>query len=508
MRLSDDRTDLQLVEAAREGHKDAVVELWQRHYAATLSVARRVARQPRDAEELASDAFSRMLSAMSTGGGPTASVRAYLATSVRNLAVSRIRHSSAGEVLTDDDGTLERLAADGSDPVARHGELGIMREAFAALPKRWQVVLWRTAVDQDSNIAVAEELGLSPNAVAALTRRARKGLRTAYLQAHVSTRGVDAACAPHVALLADLAVGQAVPAATRSHVDGCARCQARVAELTEVETRLAGVLAPAVLGLAKGTPVAAAATSAGVTSGAGQVAETAARVGAWGWRGKGLLVGAAVAAVAATVWALGQGDEPTVEPPAVLPATTTTRQTSTPTTAATTVPPTRTTTTTPTSTTTTVPAPPTTPRLTPPTRTTTTAPAPPMPAPSPSTTPPPSTTPVAMTPLVAELSVSGDRRDTTIDLRVEVKGTRGPLTAQLTLPSGVRYAGSSGAWGGCSQTGTTVTCTGAHQESGVWSGSIRVAWPPGTSGRIVAEVSGTYANGSPASGSVGTTWSE
>jgi hypothetical protein len=78
----------------------------------------------------------------------------------------------------------------------------------------------------------------------------------------------------------------------------------------------------------------------------------------------------------------------------------------------------------------------------------------------------------------------------------------------MTLPSGVRYGGSSGVWGGCSQTGTTVTCTGAHQESGVWSGSIRVAWPPGTSGRIVAEVSGTYANGSPASGSVGTTWSE
>ena len=50
-------------------------------------------RQPRDAEEIASDAFSGMLSALSGGAGPTTSVRAYLVTSVRNLAASRATSS-------------------------------------------------------------------------------------------------------------------------------------------------------------------------------------------------------------------------------------------------------------------------------------------------------------------------------------------------------------------------------------------------------------------------------
>jgi RNA polymerase sigma factor (sigma-70 family) len=498
VRLHDERTDLQLVEAARAGDNDAVVELWQRHYSATMGVARRVARQPRDAEELASDAFARMLSAMSTGGGPTASVRAYLATSVRNLAVSRIRHSSSGEVLTDDDGALERLAADGSDPVARHGELGIMREAFAALPKRWQVVLWRTAVDQDSNIAVAQELGLSPNAVAALTRRARKGLRTAYLQAHVSIRGVDAACAPHVALLADLATGQSVPAATRAHVEGCARCQARVAELTEVETRLSGLLGPAILGLASSTPLAAG--GAGGTVGSEQVVEATTRAGQWTWRAKGLLAGTAAVAVAAAAWALADRGEPPT-PPLVAPTTTTVVPTPSATTT-TTRPPTTTTTTA-----TTVPTRTTTTRPTPTApRTATSRPAPPPPPSSPRTTPP-ATTSIAMTPLVAELSVTDDRTTTSLALHVEVEGTRGPLTAQVSLPSGVRYSSSSGDWGQCRQSGSSVTCTGAHEGDGVWDGSIAVRWPPGVSGRVVAEVAGTYANGSPARGSVGTTWS-
>src|SRR6476661_842140 len=91
--------DLELTSRAREGDDGAVVELWKRHFPAALSTARRVARQPRDAEELAADAFSGMLAALSSGGGPTGPVRAYLLTSVRNVAVTRARHSSATDVL-------------------------------------------------------------------------------------------------------------------------------------------------------------------------------------------------------------------------------------------------------------------------------------------------------------------------------------------------------------------------------------------------------------------------
>jgi RNA polymerase sigma factor (sigma-70 family) len=167
--------DLELTSRARDGDERAVVELWTRHYPAALSTARRVARQPRDAEELASDAFSGMLAALSSGGGPTESVRAYLLTSVRNGVTTRARRANASDILTDEDSVLENAADLHPDPVAAAGELSLMREAFATLPTRWQHVLWRTAVDHESNIAVADELGVSPNAVAALARRARQG---------------------------------------------------------------------------------------------------------------------------------------------------------------------------------------------------------------------------------------------------------------------------------------------------------------------------------------------
>ena len=53
--------DVDLVERARQGDQEAAVQLWTRHYPSVLLAARRVTRQPRDAEEIASDAFAGML---------------------------------------------------------------------------------------------------------------------------------------------------------------------------------------------------------------------------------------------------------------------------------------------------------------------------------------------------------------------------------------------------------------------------------------------------------------
>ena len=206
--------DLDLVEQARDGSQDAVVELWVRHFPAALAAARRTSRQPRDAEELASDAFSNMLAAFSSGGGPTGSVRAYLLTSVRNLAVTRSRRASSSEVLSDDVAVFEDGTRALPDPMSRQTEISMMRQAFAALPRRWQVILWRTAVDHDRNIEIGHDLGISPNAVAALAKRARRGLRQAYLQVHLSTNGLDPGCEPFVRRLPVLAIEGAIPPTT------------------------------------------------------------------------------------------------------------------------------------------------------------------------------------------------------------------------------------------------------------------------------------------------------
>src|SRR5690625_1034717 len=95
-----DADDFDLLTSVRGGDTTAMAELWSRHYPAALTAARRISRQPRDAEELASDAFSAMLHAVSNDAGPTTSVRAYLLTTVRNQAASRARRAAASDVLT------------------------------------------------------------------------------------------------------------------------------------------------------------------------------------------------------------------------------------------------------------------------------------------------------------------------------------------------------------------------------------------------------------------------
>ena len=473
MSFDEGLTDLQLVEAARRGVQEAVVQLWQRHYSGALATARRVARQPRDAEELAADAFSQMLSAIAAGGGPTSSVGAYLATSVRNLAVSRIRHSSAGDLLTDDHDTLDQLSGQRGDPVAKHSELGVVREAFAALPRRWQVVLWRTAVDQDSNILVAEELGMSPNAVAALSRRARKGLRTAYLQAHLSTHGIDPACERHVRRLVDLALdATAAPEATLRHVEGCEKCRGRLAELLAVETQMAGLLGSAVLGLTTVKPAAAAliGTTSGTPAPAGGSGVTAGTHSAWTIATK-LVAAAVVSAVVGVVLvlAINRSQQPLREQPVAVPAAghaTTPSATRSP--AATTQPP------------------------------------------GPSTVAPTRSTPPqgpAPSPLVLKMAVNGGSGHVEATIDVTVQGTTGPLRARLDVPAGVTFTKVvSGVWRDCAQADRVLTCTSGHRDPGRWSGTIGLAWPVGVTGTLTSSVLGDYADGSTARASVSATW--
>lgn len=260
--------DSDLLTLVRDGDTHAMAELWSRHYPATLAAARRISRQPKDAEEFASDAFSGMLQALRNDAGPATSVRAYLLTAVRNQATNKARRASASDVLTDEITDYETTDNDALDPVAHHAELGLVREAFASLPQRWQTVLWRTAVDHDRNTVIAADLGMSPNAIAALARRARAGFRTAYIQAHSSSHGIAPECAPYVARLVELlpASGSVASKDVRAHVDDCAKCRLRVADLEAVDRDLGGMLLPAVLALGPGITWAVAAP---VTKGAG-----------------------------------------------------------------------------------------------------------------------------------------------------------------------------------------------------------------------------------------------
>lgn len=51
---------------------------------------------------------------------------------------------------------------------------------LGGLPERWRNALWYSEVEQLTSSEVAGVLGISPNAAAALTYRAREGLRRAW----------------------------------------------------------------------------------------------------------------------------------------------------------------------------------------------------------------------------------------------------------------------------------------------------------------------------------------
>jgi RNA polymerase sigma factor (sigma-70 family) len=330
-------SDAELLGQVRDGDDAALADLYVRHRPAALRLARSYGAGD-DAEDVVSEAFERVLGALRRGRGPADAFRPYLFVTVRRLAAQR-----AG----DDHGSLdevpEAVVAAEADEMIDVSERALVAEAFAALPDRWQTVLWHTAVEGRRPRDLARTVGMPANTVAVLAHRARERLRQRYLQAHILASCPEA-CAPHRARLGAHVRG----GLTRRHrraVDGhlaeCADCRRLADDLGDINRLLARAVVPvfALAGeggaLAAGsggggaggvaTSAAGGATAAGATSSGSSVGTG---LGATGGAGVGAAsaVGAAtVAKVAATIAALvglvavspvelgGGGDGPSVE---------------------------------------------------------------------------------------------------------------------------------------------------------------------------------------------------
>jgi hypothetical protein len=143
-----------------------------------------------------------------------------------------------------------------SDNAASRAEHNLITRAFSSLPERWRVVLWRVEVEGERPATVAPHFGLSPNAMSALARRAREGLRAAYLQAHLAADDGRSSCAAIRSKLGTYTAGgvQGVEERRiRAHLDTCSACAQLHTELNEVCATLrasAAYLAVPALGLA------------------------------------------------------------------------------------------------------------------------------------------------------------------------------------------------------------------------------------------------------------------
>ncbi len=244
-------SDESLVLLARAGDTSAFAELWQRHARSGIRVARQFTSSS-DADDLVSEAYVRIYQRVLAGGGPEGAFRPYLYTTIRNLAARWGQSNKSINV--DDIGEFEAVV-EGEDPAMAALDRTLTVRAFRSLPDRWQSVLWYTEVEGMDPHEVAPMLGISANGVAALSYRAREGLRKAWLQAHISDATATGDCRWTIARLGDHA-RNGLTARERDRVDEhlgtCAKCSIISEEVDEVGSRLALVMIPLILGGAVG----------------------------------------------------------------------------------------------------------------------------------------------------------------------------------------------------------------------------------------------------------------
>lgn len=256
MRVNDEHTegmaDADLVLRTRSGEAAAFGELWRRHYASGMSVARAITSSI-DPDDLVQESYTRIYQAILKGGGPNGSFRAYLFTSIRNTAAAwgRSRRETAIDELdaVADPSSTEQASLDALDR-------GLTAQAFRSLPSRWQEVLWYTEIEQMKPAEVGPLLGMKAGAVSQLAFRAREGLREAWIQAHLRSAPDDSECRwtiEHLGAHARGNLGARDRKRLDDHLAACARCSIVAAEAEDVSRRLALVLLPLVLGVTGAT---------------------------------------------------------------------------------------------------------------------------------------------------------------------------------------------------------------------------------------------------------------
>lgn len=246
------RSDAELITRMRRGDQSAFAELYRRHHGAARTAARGF--RGLDPDDLVDEAFLRIVVCIRSGKGPREAFRPYLYRTVHNVAVDWLRTPSA--ITVGDDAAWEALEAHDrdlgvDDPADAAIERTLTARAYRSLPDRWQAVLWYTEIEGMDPHEVAPLLGLTANGVAALAYRARDGLRTAWLQAHVTSDGLSGECrwaAERTARGARGALRASEARRLSDHRAHCARCAIIAEEIDDLGARLALVAVPLVLG--------------------------------------------------------------------------------------------------------------------------------------------------------------------------------------------------------------------------------------------------------------------
>lgn len=234
----DPDTDARLLDAAARGDADAFAELWSLHRGSAYAVARSVA--PGNADDVVSEAYATIWARLQRDSTPTGPFRAHLLETVREISARWFRAGRRVVPVPDVEEAPDPSVGDAMESVE---ERAMILSAFAALPDRWQQVLQWRSVERLPRAETARRLGISPNSVSVLGRRATEGLRVAWLAQWLPTppAGIE-----HARVFEALPryVRDSLPreraALLRSHLRGCGQCRSAEQQLLEANRRIGG----------------------------------------------------------------------------------------------------------------------------------------------------------------------------------------------------------------------------------------------------------------------------
>lgn len=215
----------------------AFQDLWLRYHRLAQSTAQGYVAPP-DVDDLVMDAFELILAAMRRGRGPSEHFWPYLRVVLRNRAM-RVRRLDAAVVSVEPE-QLAQIADTAAGP-EQALEQGLVSAALATLQPRWQFALWTSIVEGVPPEELGRLLGISANAAAALTSRAREGLRQAWLCAHQQLRRSTPECERSIRLLGAYTRGRASTPQqrlVRGHLSACGSCADVHAELEHLNAQL------------------------------------------------------------------------------------------------------------------------------------------------------------------------------------------------------------------------------------------------------------------------------
>ncbi|WP_079726461.1 sigma-70 family RNA polymerase sigma factor [Okibacterium fritillariae] len=293
-------SEQELVVYLRTGDTAALAELWKRHAPAGRIAAARF--PDHSADDLVSEAFTRILAAVQNGKGPEESFRPYLLTTIKHLGYERTHLPLPIDPANVEQRLDKVFAGPSVETLAlRNAAKNVGIKIFQQLPKRWQEVLWLSEIEGLKPREIAPLLNLKPNAVSALHARARKGMRDAWLRDHLS-HSQSPFCESVINQIPGYLRGALTPereAAINEHLGSCDGCSASLEEARTIASGLLWVLLPMLFTVAGIAP-----SIVGADSSAMAMSSASAMAAADRTRSRSLFTGAACGLVAVSLSAI------------------------------------------------------------------------------------------------------------------------------------------------------------------------------------------------------------